>query len=76
MNWTTEVPYEYGWYWIREESYMDKIVEIFKRPGHQYLCTWDENYEDYRSVNKIEALWSGPINSPSELQPFIKDSTK
>lgn len=65
-EYTNETPTEAGWYWMiwyGEET----IKQVFIRPGHSYLAIWMNKYvADYMPVQKMDALWCGPIKKPIE----------
>ena len=71
--WMTDAPTEPGFYWFKEayDDHATRIIRVFARPGHSYLCIWAENMtlygnDDYLSVNKMsKAIWSGPILEPT-----------
>ena len=68
-TWTTDNPTIEGHYWIKSFYFDVDIVQVFKRPGHDYLCVVDpapKTYEKrgFLAVSKLGAEWAGPINKP------------
>ncbi len=71
MEWTSETPKQKGWYWIHGFLWDRKIVPVFTRPGHDYLCVnhpdvCNHTKSDFLCVEKLGAMWSGPIEPPKE----------
>lgn len=66
------VPVEPGWYWLGDNDGV-RIVQVFKRPGHEYLAISAETplggKRDFHAVNKMSgATWFGPIQEPAMLR--------
>jgi hypothetical protein len=59
-----------GWYWRKEEDGRAYVVNVRKRPGHEYLCIeldpYGQGRRDFVAVAKIRGSWAGPIVPPKE----------
>ncbi len=70
--WDTEPPTESGWYWFKQayDDHFQRIIYVFTRPGHGYLCVNSEGMSlyqksDFLSVKRMtKAIWAGPIQEP------------
>lgn len=64
------VPTEPGWYWLYDELDTGlNLVEVFKRPGHDYLAIAAEptgsGKRDFHAVSAMTKVkWQGPIPIP------------
>jgi hypothetical protein len=68
-NWISEPPKEAGWYWMDSDYFGYRIIEVFKRPAHDFLCISNpqccqHTKSDYLAVSKLGAKWAGPIQPP------------
>lgn len=68
---SVEVPTSPGWYWLSDKDDV-RIVEVFRRPGHDYLVIdTDESVfgkRDFYPVAKMNgAIWAGPIDKPCAM---------
>lgn len=74
VRWTDKAPTEEGWYWLKWhwiDGSRKEIVEVFKRPGHDYLAIMNPDVcnhtkRDFLAVVKIGGQWAGPIQQPPE----------
>lgn len=62
------IPKEPGYYWIDNDfiSSAPKIVKVFTRPGHNYLCisaphVCSHTKSDFLAIKKLGGEWSPRI---------------
>ena len=68
LRWSKEPPQEPGWYWTKGWNGVG-CVEVFMRPGHNYLAIMDpavcaHTKRNFLPVVNLGAEWAGPIQIP------------
>lgn len=73
LAWSKNPPTVAGWYWRRiNDSDTPIIVQVLKRPGHEYLAICEVNFHERRefyAVAKMNIEWAGPIEPPATTTP-------
>lgn len=64
-TWTSEPPTVPGWYWWREESIDDTIVEIYECAG---CLTVDGQAMEGIPLKGLTGEWAGPLELPGEKE--------
>jgi hypothetical protein len=70
VNWTDEIPETEGYYWVDCFAFGQRVVPVFTRPGHDYLCINNPDVcrhtkSDFWAVKSLGAKWAGPIKKPN-----------
>jgi hypothetical protein len=69
MEWTSNMPTEAGWYWIKANGMSPTVMQIFSR--QEALC-WSNHIS--KKVERLDTIsqglsgikWAGPIPQPDE----------
>ena len=68
-KYSKRTPMAEGWYWLNIDG-VERVVEVFIRPGHSYLCIQEETEypqkRNFMAVYNLPYLWAGPIPRPTE----------
>ena len=66
MKWTTELPTEPGWYWLREYGQQPIIVRVKKDKDVPGILLAEAVYLNIAVQILVGCEWAGPIPEPEE----------
>jgi hypothetical protein len=62
LTWTTETPTVPGWYWWRNNTGYEAVVNVVRMPaGQLYFYVPDVS----KSVESANGEWAGPLEPPT-----------